>query len=381
MTMLRRLDVPITCAAISECHMIIPDVVTSATGEDVEAITAALGGNISGDGDIIGVYEETLRVAFGSKYCVAVSSGTAALSVAMAALRVGPRDEVIVAPTCPLCTLYPIAATGATVVFADTMPGSFGLAPDSVMSRATERTKAVVEVPMWGYPTPADHLRDITDKIGAGLVLDLAHCHGTTIRGVPMSKYGHISCFSTHFRKVISTGEGGFILTDDGSHYDFASSYVRFGKLDGQTFGINLKMGGLLAAIGIRRIRRLPYILERRRSNAAYLNAMLRTDAVREIPICQDGSPNYYALLLTAGGNTARFIRHMMRLGIPSDVQRYGCRPGYCYPIFSHLRYPCIEAERMLSTITTVPVHQDLTGSQLEYIARALECFAKEAPA
>ena len=182
---------------------------------DEAAVSAALQQPISGGSEVIAEYEADLAKVFGVTQAIAVSSGGAALIAALYAAGVRPGDEVVLPPTCPLCTVYPIMFLGATPVFCDTYADGFGIDLEDLARVVTPKTRAVIDVPMWGYPTPVDRLRDATRTLGVSLVLDLAHSHGAKLDGQDLSAYGDFSCYSTHERKIISTGEGGFILAHD----------------------------------------------------------------------------------------------------------------------------------------------------------------------
>jgi DegT/DnrJ/EryC1/StrS aminotransferase family len=138
-------------------------------------------------------------------------------------------------------------------VFVDTRAHGFGADPASVRAALTPRTKAIIDIPMWGYHTEVDELHALTQAAGIKLVLDLTHSHGTTLHGRPLSHYdGDVSCFSTHERKPLATGEGGFILTGDDELAQRCRDYSRFGNLNGKDFGLNYKLAALPAALGIR---------------------------------------------------------------------------------------------------------------------------------
>uniref|UniRef100_UPI00197ECBA6 DegT/DnrJ/EryC1/StrS family aminotransferase n=1 Tax=Pseudomonas viridiflava TaxID=33069 RepID=UPI00197ECBA6 len=113
-------------------------------------------------------------------------------------------------------------------------------------------------------------LHSLTQALGIKLILDLAHSHGTTLNGQPLSRFGDISCFSTHERKPLAAGEGGFILTDDVALAKRCRDYSRFGNLNGKDFGLNYKLAALPAALGGSRLASLSGQIEKRRANTAY---------------------------------------------------------------------------------------------------------------
>ncbi len=338
--------------------------------DDLLTLKKTLERPLSGTSDVVAEYEGKLAAWFDARHAIAVSSGGAALSVAIYAAGVGPGDDVLLTPSCPLCTIYPIIAAGANPVFVDTRPHGFGADPASIKARMTSRTRAIIDIPMWGYPTEVDELRTLTHELGIKLILDLAHSHGTTLHGRPLSQFGDLSCFSTHERKPLATGEGGFILTDDDALAQRSRDYSRFGNLNGKDFGLNYKLAALPAALGESRLASLAGQIDQRRENAAYFLGKLDHSKVREKKIIAGGEPNYYFLNLELHfADNRAFIDYLDDAGIPSDIKRYGCKALYEFPALTQYRNECPNAEALLAGMTTIPVHPDITRAELDYMA------------
>ncbi|WP_163779993.1 DegT/DnrJ/EryC1/StrS family aminotransferase [Myxococcus vastator] len=343
---------------------------------DAAALEAALKASLTGTSDTVSAYEARLAAVFRSKHALAVSSGGAALSVSLFAAGVQPGDEVILTPTSPLCTVYPILAAQAVPVFCDTQADNFGADLGSLEQLITPRTRAIIDIPMWGYPTPAEELQRLAKTRGIPLIFDLAHSHGTTFAGQPLSAYADLSCFSTHERKILSTGEGGFILSDDEAILGRCRSYTRFGNLNGQDFGLNYKLGALQAALGTARLESMSVQLELRSENARKIAAQIRHPAVREFRILPNSSPSYYFMLIESDlADTQRFIDHLDAHGIPSDIKRYGCRNLYEFPLLSAYRRDCPNASALLKRITTLPVHPGISDTDIAHMAEAINAY------
>lgn len=354
----------------------ISDKVLQRTSDDVAALTAALQGAISGGSDVISAYESALAKTFDARHAIAVSSGGAALIAALYGAGVKPGDEVILPPTCPLCTIYPIMALGATPVFCDTNPGDFGLDLADLKKVATSKTRAVIDVPMWGYPTPVDKLRDATQQLGAKLILDLAHSHGAKLAGRDLSSYGDLSCYSTHERKIISTGEGGFILSNDDALTSTIRSYIKFGNLNGRDFGLNYKLSGTQAALGKARLAHLDELLARRRATAERVAKGITRQGVRPFDILPTGVPSYYFMLVRLSlDDNKRFIDYLDTKGIPSDIKRYGCKTLYQFPALEQYRRACPNAEALLNSVTTIPVHPGITDAEADYMIATINAY------
>ena len=362
--------------SISTSKKAISDKYRPAYADDLQSLQAALPRGISGTSDTVAEYEASLAAYFGNAHALAVSSGAAALSVALGALGVKAGDEVVLTPTCPLCTVYPVIAAGATPVFVDTNPDNFGASLADLDRVMSPRTRAIIDIPMWGYPSPVDKLQAIARDCKIPLILDLAHSHGSLLNGRPLSAYGDISCFSTHERKPLATGEGGFMLTDDEELAKRCRDYSRFGNLNGRDFGLNYKLGALAAALGNSRLAHLDEQLAARRKNAEHLLARLRHPAVHEFSVAKGGATNYYFLALRLSfKDNSRFIDYLDEQGIPSDIKRYGCCCLYEFPALAQYRRECPNGAALLASMTTIPVHPALSSNDMDFIAEVINRY------
>ncbi|WP_137939719.1 DegT/DnrJ/EryC1/StrS family aminotransferase [Chitinivorax sp. B] len=344
--------------------------------DDLETLASALEHSLSGTSETVESYEMALARYFFAKEAIAVSSGAAALSVALGALGVKAGDEVLLTPTCPLCTVYPVLAAGAVPIFVDTQKNHFTAELKSLDRALSKRTRAIIDIPMWGYPTPVDHLQSFARNCSIPLILDLAHAHGTQLHGKSLSAYADLACFSTHERKPLATGEGGFILTDDQTLAQRCRLYSRFGNLNGRDFGLNYKLGALPAALGQSRLKHLDSQLGIRRHNAERLMEQLAHPQIHELPIIDGGEPNYYFLnLKLAFEDNQRFIDYLDQHGIPSDIKRYGCRCLYEFPALAAYRRECLNGAELLASITTIPVHPGLSDADMDYIAHVINLY------
>jgi dTDP-4-amino-4,6-dideoxygalactose transaminase len=348
---------------------------------DLAAIRAVLDSReLSGTAPAVGDYERALAVWFGTDHAVACSSGTAALHLALLALDVTAGDEVIVAATAPAMTAMPILAVGATPVFADTAtPTTFALDLDDITAKITERTRAVIAVPMWGYPADGPDLADACRAWGLPLVEDAAQAHGTVMAGRYAGTGTTIGTFSTHSRKLICTGEGGFCLTGDPDIARRLRELRTIGKRPGHgfgaTFGLNLKLNALAAALGISQLKRLAARLEHRRNTLHAVTELLAdVGGLHPLPIRADGQPNGYAAVFTTTGPAEPVGQRLAAAGITSDPWRYRYRPLYDTPALAGYAPPteCRNAEQLAATVVTVPCHEGVGPHDLARIAAAL---------
>jgi len=352
----------------------------SSIDEEAPLLARLLGKPLSGNSGPVEAYESALASYFGAKYAVAVSSGSAAVMAGAAALDLQPGDEVVLTPTCPLCTVYPLMSMGLVPVFVDTQPDNFSIDLDDLGRVIGERTRAIIDIPMWGYPVPVKALREAAEASRLPLLLDLAHGHGVMVDDEPLWSHGDVATFSTHDSKILSTGEGGFVLTDRADCAERTRSFTRFGNLDGVHLGINLKLSGLQAELGRHRLSMFDQFLETRRKNARRVLEGIRNPAVSELPVVPGARPNYFTLLLKLRSEfeSKRFIAHLARWGIPSDIEKYGCRPLYEFPLLRRFARDCRNAKRLLGSITTVPIHPSLSDDDLTHIVRAINAYGHD---
>lgn len=332
---------------------------------------------LSGTSKYIGLYEEKLAAFFKSVHCVAVSSGTAALHCALYAAGVERGDEVLVPPTAPLMTALPIILIGANPVFVDTNEFDFGFDENDLRNKISPRTKAAICVPMWGYPFKYDTLKEICKNNDIVLIEDAAQAHGAKVDGEYVGTIGDIGCFSTHDRKLLSTGEGGFILTKNIEFFRRIKAFIQFNYMDGKQFGLNYKLGTMQAAIGISGLERLNKQLSIRYENAQYLLSRINNESIKTIEATFRLEPNYYALVLRFVNSDSHYhsmIReYFIESGIPSETVRYDYKCLYEYDLFSKWKSFCPNADVLTLSLQTLPTHMGLTKDNLDYMIERLQ--------
>ncbi|MEA3034022.1 MAG: perosamine synthetase [Sphingomonadales bacterium] len=339
---------------------------------DLDALAAALdGGTLSGESAWVGRYERALAARFGAGHAVAVSSGSAALQVALRAAGAVDGAEVLVPATAPLPSLLPILATKAVPVVVDVAPDALGFDPEDLRRRVGPRTRAALAVLLWGYPQDLVSALAVLDPLGVPLIEDACQAHGTTIGGRSAGTIGKIGCFSTHDFKLLSTGEGGFILTDDGGLAREIARYARLGGLDGVHAGLNYKLGALPAALGLHRLAQLDGRLAQQRRNARRLAARLDLRLLTPLPEA-GGEPNYYsfvALMNLPGEACSHAARTLAKFGLETDGSRFGYDLVYRRPLFTQLATPCPNAERLVARTLQLPCHPALSEAEIDRIA------------
>jgi len=217
-------------------------------------------------------FEELFKQHLGVGYAIATSSCTGALHMGMAALGVGPGDEVIMADTNWIATASPIVNLGAKPVFVDILPDSWCIDPDKAEAAITPRTKAIVAVHLYGNLCDMDRLLAIGEKHGIPIIEDAAEAIGSVWKGKRAGSMGKFGAFSFHGTKTMSTGEGGMFVTNDAELYERVLTLSNHGRARGQTkrfwpdmVGFKYKMSNLQAAIGCAQMERIDELIGRKR--------------------------------------------------------------------------------------------------------------------
>ncbi len=227
-------------------------------------------------------FEAEFEKYLGVQYAVATSSCTGALHMGMAALGIGPGDEVILADTNWIATASPIVHLGAKPVFVDILPDSWCIDPDRVVEAITPRTKAIVAVHLYGNLCDMTKLLALGERYGIPIVEDAAEAIGSTYYGRPAGSIGKFGAFSFHGTKTLTTGEGGMFVTNDAELYERVLTLSNHGRsrLQGKQFwpdmvGFKYKISNTQAAIGCAQLERVDELVSKKRAILAQYRSRL----------------------------------------------------------------------------------------------------------
>ena len=247
-------------------------------------------GWISSEGPFVSQFEEAFSRRVGRKHGVACSNGTAALDLAVAALRLGPGDEVILPTFTIISCAAAIVRAGATPVVVDADPDTWNMVPEQVAAAITPRTAAIMVVHIYGLPVDMDPILELAKRHGLAVIEDAAELIGGTYKGKPCGSFGTISTFSFYPNKHITTGEGGMVVTDDPALAERCRSLRNLCFQAKQRFvheelGWNYRMTNLQAAMGLAQLERLEDALNRKRQIGIRYHQKLAKLSTFKLPV------------------------------------------------------------------------------------------------
>jgi|SRR5450830_637544 perosamine synthetase len=332
---------------------------------------------LAGTAEVVRHYEEVLSTVFGGLSCVAVSSGSAALHAALVASGVSAGDEVLVPGIAPIPTILPILAAGAKPVFVDTQSThSISINIDSIAAVITKKTKAAIFLPLWGYSADCQEAVALCRSNGIKTIEDAAQSFLTIDGGIKVGTIADYGCFSTHDRKLLSTGEGGFVLCKDPKDAERLRRFTRLGGMKGIEYGPNYKLSGLQAALGISRIESAHLQIFSRADIASNILTRLAGGFWKEIQTSVGSKPNYYLLALYPSfGDVNEIQLQLQQLGISTDFNTYGAAQ-YRKELFQASDLELPNAIECIRSCATIPVHPDITEDSMTLIADALNTIA-----
>ncbi len=361
--------------------------------EEVARATAVIESGWVTQGSRVEEFEQRFAHRCGAEYGVAVSNCTAALHLGLLALGVGPGDEVICPSMSFIATANAIRHAGAEPHFVEVDPRTFNIDPAAIEAAISERTKAVMPVHQIGLPCDLDAVSEIARRHTLPVLEDAACAIGSEYRGRPIGSHGHASCFSLHPRKVITTGEGGMITTDDEAlahrlrllrqHGMSISDRVRHGskrvvREEYVCVGFNYRMTDLQAALGLAQLDRLDAILERRRAIALRYDEALEHHPVVEPPHVPEGlRPNYqsYAVRLREGAKLEREVV-MQRLLDAGIATRTGIMLAHREPPYREGNWSLPLSEDASDRSFLLPLFPQMSEAEVDTVIRALFAVA-----
>jgi perosamine synthetase len=336
--------------------------------EEIDAVVAVLRSGHLVQGQVVEEFESDFARLVGVSHAVAVSSGTAALHLALLAHGIGPGDEVITTPFTFVATANAVLYTGARPVFVDVCSDTFNLDPDQLEARITPRTRAILPVHLFGHPADLGAIGAVASRFGLALIEDAAQAHGAAIDGRPVGTVG-TGCFSFYATKNVMTAEGGMITTDDpvlAARLRMLRSHGQRERYRHEILGYNYRLTDLQAAIGVVQLRHLEQLTARRIAHARYLSARLADCEALVLPQVRPGYRHvYHQYTVRVRGDREAAARQLAEAGVGTGVH-YPI-PVHQQPLYRDLGYAdhLPEAERASREVLSLPVHPALSATDL----------------
>jgi perosamine synthetase len=337
----------------------------------------------------LGAQGERFESAFaryhGLPHAVATSSGTAALEIILRHIDVA-GGEVVIPTNTFAATAFAVLAAGGRPVFAD-IRDDLTLDPMSVIERITPRTRAVITVHIGGLVSPATPLlADLCLEKGVALVEDAAHAHGSAFAGRSAGSFGVAGAFSFFTTKVMTTGEGGMIVTADAALHDSAVVLRDQAKVDGRNYhervGYNWRLSELHAILGLAQLRRLDEFITRRQAIAAiYDRALASVRGITPLRCPEAARHNYYKYICLLEGvpppELAAALRHRYAVAASGYVYDLPLHEQPAFREYATCALPV--AERLCRRHICLPLYPSLTDEQALYVANAIAEILQEA--
>lgn len=357
---------------------------------DIEAVAEVLRGDWLTTGPAVRLFESELARWTGGIPCVSVTSGTAALHVAYAAIGIGRGDEVITSPLTFVATAATAVLRGARVSFADVQPDTGNLDPDAVSALVTPATRAITGVDYAGHPADYDELRAVAEHAGAVLVADAAHSIGASYKDRPVGTVADLTTFSFFPTKTVTTAEGGAVAAVDPAHFERAARFRNHGLVrdpaeqrdpghggwhqEVHEFGLNYRLPDVLCALGVSQLRRLERFRARRTELVARYDTLLRDVPGLTLPAQRAYvTPSWHLYPVRVRDGRRREVYDRMRAaGIGVQVNYI---PAYWHPVFEDLGYRrglCPRAEAYYAEQLSLPLFADLSDADQDRVVETL---------
>lgn len=362
--------------AILDRRMRLPVAEPTLGERELEYVTECiLTGWISSAGRFVTCFEEQFAAFCQTRFGIATSNGTTALHLALLALEIGPGDEVIVPSLSFIATANAVAYTGAKPVFVDIEAQTWALDPNRIEAAITPRTKAILPVHLYGHPADMDAILEIARRHRLYVVEDAAEAHGARYKGRPVGGLSDIGVFSFYGNKIITTGEGGMVVTND----EQIAERIRVLRDHGMSkerrywhpvLGYNYRMTNLQAAVGVAQMEKVERILEAKSRLAATYDALLRDiPGLTLPPRAEWASPVcwLYTLLVDESAFGQSRDAFMQALHQHNVESRPAFPPMHKQPLYdAGLTLPV--AERVSASGVSLPSAVSLTTADIERI-------------
>lgn len=330
-------------------------------------------------GEYITKFEKGFANYSDCTYGISTNGGTTAIHLALASLSIGKGDEVLVSTLTNMATFFAVIYQGAKPIPIDIEKDTWNIDPNLLESKITARTKAILVVHLFGHPVDMDPVISIAKKHNLFVIEDCAEAHGATYKGKKVGSIGDVGCFSFYANKIITTGEGGMLTTNNPDLAKKAQSLkcLAFGernKFMHQDIGYNYRMTNLQSALGCAQLEKIETIIDKKKKNAQYYTENLNDLKCLQLPVEKPYARNVYWMyhVVLKGKNIKKrslIMEKLLEMGIET---REGFIPYNMQDIFINKGWTCLDdcpnANDIAFSSFYLPSGPSLTNEDLEYV-------------
>ena len=352
--------------------------------EDINGVIRVMESGFLSLGPVHKQFEEKFAEKVGTRFACSVSSGTAALHLAMIAGGIGPGDEVITPPFSFIASANCILYVGARPVFVDVDPITYNLDPNKIEEKITDKTKAILVVHIFGQSADMDPIIKLAEKYNLKIIEDTCESIGASYKGRQVGTFGESAVFAFYPNKQMTTGEGGMLVTDDRAIYSLAKSLSNQGRssdmqwLDHERLGYNYRMDEMSASLGLTQLQKIDFLISERCKIAGwYDQALAAYSDLIQIPQTAIGNTHtYFVYVVTLKTNEK--IRDSVILDLKNEgIQTKPYLPSIHLLSFYKDRFGYHEgdypiSEKISSTSLSLPIYIGLNQSDIENICSTL---------
>jgi len=352
--------------------------------EEVNAVSDVIRSGALSLGPKIEEFESKFTEVAGTKHAIAVNSGTSGLHLCMKALGIKPGDEVITASFSFVASSNPIIFEGGKPVFADIDEKTYNMDVQKIEEAITDRTKAILPVHIFGQPCNMEAIMELAERRNISVVEDACEAIGATYNGKKVGTFGKSSVFAFYPNKQMTTGEGGMIVTDDDETARLCRSFRNQGRDDtGQwlnhvRIGYNYRLDEMSCAMGVEQIKKIDFIINKRREIAAtYTKKLEGVEGIITPYIDPKADPTWfvYSLRTDEGVDRNKIVAYLNEQGIGSKAYFYP--PIHLQPIYKQMYgfkendFPI--TEKISNTAFIIPFFTEITGGQIDDVCTVIE--------
>ncbi|MEO0225045.1 MAG: DegT/DnrJ/EryC1/StrS family aminotransferase [candidate division WOR-3 bacterium] len=359
----------------------IPVSKPSITQKEIQYIMDAVSsGWVSSLGKYVDMFEEKFASYCGTKYALTTSNGTTALHLVLAALGIKPGDEVIIPDITFVATGNTVKYVGAKPVIVDIEEDTLCIDPESVKKAITPKTKAIIAVHLYGHPANMEEINKIAEEYDLIVIEDAAEAHGAEVNGKKVGSLGHVGTFSFYGNKIITTGEGGMITTNDANLYErmrhlrdhAMSKEKRYWHTE---VGFNYRMTNIQAALGLAQLERVDEIIAKKRLIFKWYKEGLKDIEGIKLNYEAPWAKNvYWMVCLEVEGYTEKQRDELMKRLKEKNIDT---RP-YFYPLSDMPMFEKADtpiAHKVYQRGLNLPSYFDITREDVQYICEVIRGF------